>query len=165
MKKFWVLASALTLALGLAACSDKSEGSSEKKEAPKEEKVNMKREFVNFYSDIKKTINENDADLNAYETAAETPTADMKTKASDSAAAVAAALNSLQVPATIKDQKADLEAAVKEIASSYQAKSDELKKDAPSLDAANATFQQGVDKLGASFESVKLLKPNLAKEI
>jgi ABC-type transporter Mla subunit MlaD len=54
---------------------------------------------------------------------------------------------------------------LKDIADSYQAKADELKKASPSLDAANATFTKGVDELGKVFESVKLFKPDLGKGV
>jgi hypothetical protein len=89
----------------------------------------------------------------------------MKTKASAASAAVATELNNIQIPAELKDQKSDLEAAVKDITASYQMKADELKKDTPSMDAANASFTKGQDELGKVFESVKLLKPDLSKQV
>ncbi|WP_142384807.1 hypothetical protein [Bacillus sp. M6-12] len=170
MKKFWLLASSITLALGLAACSDKEESKTEEKtsgETAKEEpakETNLKKPMVNFYSELTTAINGADADLNAYEHE-EKPTPEMKTKASESAAAVAEAVKGVQIPEELKDQKADLEAALKDLSDSYQAKSQELTKPAPSLDAASATFTQGVDKLGATFESVELLKPDLGKQV
>ncbi|WP_108672077.1 hypothetical protein [Peribacillus acanthi] len=167
MKKFWLLLSALTLSLALAACAEKKEETTTeettKEEAPKEE-VNLKSVLYKFYADIPAKINAKDADLNAY-LAEEAPTPEMKTKASEAAAAVAAELQGITVPAELEAQKADLEAGIKEIADSYTAKAEELKKDAPVLDAANATFQAGVDKIGAAFESIGMLKPNLDKEV
>lgn len=169
MKKFWIMLSAVTFAIGLTACSAEKEAEPEKKETETEEAaqepaVNPKSVMFKFYMSIVNGINDADADLNAY-LGEEEPTAEMKTAASESAAAVAAKLQSLEVPAEIEDQKADLEAAVKDLAASYQAKADELKKDAPSLEASDATFTQAEEKLGAAFESIELKRPNLAKEV
>jgi len=177
MKKFLVLLSALTLAIGLAACSSNDKEKTEKKEESKKEaaapKVDVKKELVKFYSDLGNKINAKDAELNAYVAKAtkedakpeELPTAEDRAKASESAASVASELNSIQVPAELKDQKADLEAAVKDYAASYQAKAEELKKEAPSLDASDEIFAQGEEKLGKAFEAAKLLPPSLGKQV
>lgn len=176
MKKFLVLLSALTMAIGLAACSSNS-ASSEKKEtktaSADTKKVDVKQVLVKFYMDLYNNINQKDEDLNTYEglvdkkaedsTVVITP--DQKAKASDSAAAVAAYLNGLQSPADLKDQKAGVDAAIKDLAASYQAKADELKKDAPNLDAANAAFAKADDELGTVFVNMKLFKPSLAKQV
>ena len=100
--------------------------------------------------DLGDKINAKDTDLNAYVAKAtkedakpeELPTAKDRAKASESAAAVAAELNNYQVPAALKDKKADLESAIKDYATSYQIKADELKKDVPNLDAASASLTQ-----------------------
>ena len=42
---------------------------------------------------------------------------------------------------------------------------EELKKDAPALDAADEKFAQGEEKIGAAFESLEMNKPSLAKEL
>jgi hypothetical protein len=179
-KKFLLGVSALTLSFGLAACSGTDEAKTEKKEEPKKEaaapKVDVKKELVKFYMDLGNKINAKDAALNAYLAKAakaaapeakpeDAPTAEEKTAASEAAAAVATELNGVQVPEALKDQKADLEGAVKDFAASYQAKADELKKDAPALDAADATFAQGEEKLGKAFESAKLFPPSLGKQV
>ncbi|MFZ7945347.1 MULTISPECIES: hypothetical protein [Bacillaceae] len=176
MKKFLVLLAAITMAFGLAACSSNEEAKTEKKAEPKEEtapKVDVKKELVKFYMDLGNKINQKDADLNAYVAKAtkedakpeELPTAEDRAKASESASAVAAELNSVQIPAELKDQKADLEAAIKDYAASYQAKAEELKKDAPSLEAADAIFAQAEEKLGKVFEGAKLLPPSIGKQV
>ncbi|WP_312472361.1 hypothetical protein [Neobacillus sp.] len=176
MKKLLVLLTAVSFVFGLTACSSNNDTKADKKETPKETvapKVDVKKELVRFYMDLGNKINAKDADLNAYVNKAskpdakpeELPTADEKAKASESAAAVAAELTNTQFPAGLKDQKADLEAALKDYASSYQAMADELKKDTPNLDAANATFAQGEEKLGKAFEGAKLLPPTLGKQV
>jgi hypothetical protein len=161
MKKLLVLAMAITFAIGLTACSGTNNGGTKKKTTTTTQ-TDVKKPLVKFYMDLTKKINAKDADLNAYEAA---PEASLKAKASDSAAAVASEIKATQIPKELSKQKADLNVALKDIADSYQAKADELKKASPSLDAANATFTKGVDELGKVFESVKLFKPDLGKEV
>jgi uncharacterized protein involved in exopolysaccharide biosynthesis len=88
----------------------------------------------------------------------------MKAKAGESAEAVAEELKNVQIPEELKEQKADLEAALKEINDSYAAKAAELKKEESSLDAANTTFTKGEEKLGKVFENLGLGKPSLNTE-
>jgi ABC-type Na+ efflux pump permease subunit len=168
MKKFWILLSAITFAIGLTACSAEKEAEPEKKETEEAAKpaVNPKSAMYKFYMSVVSTINEADADLNAYE-GEEDPKAqaELKAAASASAAAVAANVEALEVPADLKDQKADLEVAIKDLAAAYSAKAEELKKDAPNMEAADATFAQGEEKLAAAFESVGMNKPVLSKEL
>ncbi|MBT2693720.1 hypothetical protein [Bacillus sp. ISL-55] len=167
MKKFWILLSAITFAIGLTACSgEKEEAQPENKKSEEAAKpaANPKSVMYKFYMSIVRTINDADADLNAYE-GAEEPTPEEKAAASESAAAVATKVEGLEVPADLKDQKADLETALKDIAESYKMKSEELKKDAPAFDAADEKFTQGEEKIGAAFESLEMNKPSLAKEL
>ena len=172
LKKFILSLFALTMVIGLAACS----ANTEKKETSKETvapKADVKKELVKFYMAIGNKVNTIDVDLNSYmakatkedATPEELPTTDEKAKASESAAAVAAELNNIQVPAGLKDQKADLESALKDYTASYHAKADELKKDKPSLTAGDDLFAQGEEKLGKVFESAKLLAPTLGKQV
>ncbi|UHA62060.1 hypothetical protein KDJ21_010660 [Metabacillus litoralis] len=172
MKKFWFLISVLMLSIGLAACSEESEGTTKEQDKAAGEEAtegadkeqNAKSAMMQFYMTVSKAINENDADLNAYE-AEEEPTAEMKTAAEASAAAVVEGLNGVEVPEELADHKADLEAAIKDLSDSYQAKADELKKDAPSLDATNETFTQGDEKFGKVFEAVGLNPSSLGTEV
>lgn len=164
------------MAMGLAACSSNNDAKTEKKDtkaAAASKKDEVKPELVKFYMGLYKTINEKDADLNSYQDAADKAKEDpskkidpeLKPKATDSAAAVVTALKSVQIPAVLKDQKADLEGALQDYTASYQTKADELKKDAPSFDAADATFTQGEEKLAQAFKSVKLFAPSLGKQV
>lgn len=173
MKKFWFLISVFMLSIGLAACSEESEGTTKEQDTAAGEEAteegadkeqNAKSAMMQFYMTVSKAINENDADLNAYE-ASEEPTAEMKSAAEASAAAVVEGLNGVEVPEELADHKADLEAAIKDLSDSYQAKADELKKDAPSLDAANETFTQGDEKFGKVFEAVGLNPSSLGTEV
>ncbi|WP_026695048.1 hypothetical protein [Peribacillus kribbensis] len=167
MKKIWLLGSALALALALTACSDKTDdkASANKDKEATTEKADVSGTLLDFYLNLKGKVNEKDSDLNAYEGAQTPPPAADRQKASDSAAAVAEELKGIKIPSELKGQKADLEEALKDFADSYQAKADELKKDAPSLDAANATFEKGQEKLAKAFESAKLVAPTFSAEV
>ncbi|MCM2533187.1 hypothetical protein NDK43_13255 [Neobacillus pocheonensis] len=120
--------------------------------------------MVKFYMELAKKINEKDADLNVYESK-DQPTPEMKAKASQSAADVVEQLKQIPIPSELNNHKDELKAALTDITDSYQAKAEELKKDAPTLDRANAMFTRGEDKLGNVFEEVKLGKPSLSKEV
>lgn len=155
------------MAFALSACAEKTEEKVDKKEAagPTEEEVKAKKKvLVKFYNGLVNEINTADVDLNTYEGADE-PEPEQKTKASESAAAVADALEAITVPADLKDQKADIEAALKELAAAYQLMAEELKKDAPSLDAAYETFKTGDEKMGKIYEDNKMFKPSLSTSV
>jgi hypothetical protein len=169
MKKKWFLLSTLLLSIGLTACAEDNSGQTEEQEDIKNETTDpttdAKKALVKFYMKYSDTINQKDADLNAYELSEEAPTAEVKAKAGESAEAVAEELKNVQIPEELKEQKADLEAALKEINDSYAAKAAELKKEESSLDAANTTFTKGEEKLGKVFESLGLGKPSLNTEV
>ncbi|MCM3767322.1 hypothetical protein [Neobacillus niacini] len=178
MKKFLVSLAALALFLGLAACSSNDESKTEEKDTKKTEeaaapKNDVKKDLVKFYNGLAEKINAKDGDLNAYEAKAakkdpkpeDLPTAEDRAKASESAAAVAAELNSTQIPVELKDHQADLEAAVKEYAAAYQAKADELKKDAPNFEAAEATYTKAEEALGKVYEAEKMFPPSLGNQV
>ncbi|WP_052352764.1 hypothetical protein [Neobacillus dielmonensis] len=174
MKKLLLLTASIMITLGLAACS--SSNDTEKKDANETTttpKVDVKKELVKFYNELGNKINAEDADLNAYIAKAtaedakpeDLPTPEEKTAASEAAAAVASELSNVTIPEGLKDQKADLEAAVKDFAAAYTEKAEELKKDAPNLDAGTETFASGEEKLGKVFESAKLFAPSLDKQV
>jgi hypothetical protein len=154
----------VALTVGLTACSTTSHSNSVKKVAKAAAQTDLKRPLVKFFMNLSKKINEKDAALNTYE-ASDKPTPDMLTPASDSASDVSVQLTQIQIPSQLKSQKIQLEAALKDLAESYSAKAEELKKEKPSLDEANATFLKGVDELGKVYEDNKLLKPDLGKEV
>jgi len=175
MKKVLLMIAALAMVSGLAACGSNNSTDSGKKDAKTASapKVDTKKELVTFYMDLAKKINEKDVALNSYvkkasnpdATPADLPTAEDKASAGQAAADVASALNNYQIPGALKDQKAELESILKDYASSYQTKADELKKDKPDFKAADATFLQGDQKLGKVFEEAKLLPPSMTKEV
>lgn len=165
MKKNMILIPALVMmTLGLAACSTTNQSNNEKKVSKAAAQTDLKRPLVDFYTEITKQINEKDAALNTYE-ASDKPTNQMMTEASVSAADVSAQISQIKIPAELNREKDQLEAALKDIADSYSAKAEELKKAKPTLDDANATFTKGVDELGKVYEDNKLFKPDLSKAV
>lgn len=164
MKKNMVLLPALVMTLGLTACSTTNQSNSEKKVVKAATPTDLKRPLVDFYTEITKQINEKDAALNTYE-ASDKPTKQMTTEASASAADVSIQISQIKIPSALNGQKDQLESALKDIADSYSAKAEELKKAAPVLDAANATFAKGADELGKVYEENKLFKPDLSKAV
>lgn len=164
MKNQLIIISALVVTIGLTACSLSNQSDPGKKETGSEASKDLKRPLVIFYTKLTKTINEKDAALNAYESS-DNPTPEMKTQASESATEVANQLKQFEIPSELKEEKAQLDVALKDIANSYSAKAFELKKKVPSLDQANATFTKGVDQLGDVYVENKLLKPDLNKEV
>ncbi|ALC89263.1 hypothetical protein AM500_05285 [Bacillus sp. FJAT-18017] len=168
MKKIWLAVLTLALALALGACSNGDQKADDKESkdpaASTEEKANPKKALVQFYNNLVSEINAQDAGLGAY-MGAEKPTAEEKTAASDSAANVAKAVSGLEIPEELKDQKADMEAALKDFSTSYEQKAEELKKDTPAFEESDATFAAGQEKLGKVFEAVGLRQPDLSKEV
>jgi hypothetical protein len=178
MKKFLLSIASLTFVFGLAACSGTDESKTEEKETNKTEEsaapeVDVKKELVQFYNGLVEKINSNDADLNAYEAKAakenpkpeELPTAEDRAKAGASAVAIAAALEETQIPAGLNDHSEELVAAVKKYAASYQARAEELKKDAPNFEVADTTFAEAEEALGKVFEAEKLFPPSVGKQV
>src|SRR5699024_2248787 len=98
-----------------------------------------------FYLSISKTINAVDGDLNTYEMAQAEETlpegADlqaMKDAAKTSAEETAKAVEGIEIPAALEEQQADIETSLASIKESYGTKAEELAKEAPSFEAANA---------------------------
>jgi maltose-binding protein MalE len=165
MKKHTIiLIPAITMAIGLTACSTNSQSEKNTKAASAATQADLKRPLVRYFMDLSKKINAKDMDLNVYESK-DQPTPEMKVKASESAAEVANQLRKIQIPSELKGQKVQLEAALKDIADSYTAKAEELKQAAPSFDQADSLFTKGEDELGMVYENNHLLKPSLNKEV
>ncbi|MFE8700148.1 hypothetical protein ACFYKX_05855 [Cytobacillus sp. FJAT-54145] len=172
MKKIGLAVSALTLTVGLAACSgeesqtDKKEKDGTTEEAAAEVVADPKKAFVVFNMELAKKINAKDADLNSFEGAKEEEkTPELLASAKESATATAEELKNVQIPSDLEEYKSDIEAALTDLADSYQAKAEELAKEAPSLDAANETFAKGDDKLGTVAEKIGLFKSSIGNEV
>ncbi|MCD7035560.1 hypothetical protein LRR81_15040 [Metabacillus sp. GX 13764] len=165
MKKIVALPAVFLLSISLAACGTsgsapkaKETNGAEAKADQKDTELALKKGLVKFYSKLTGAVNEQDRDLNAYEASEEKPTDEMKSAAAASAEKTAAALKSFEVSEDVSGQKEKLQSVVEKLAKSYEEKAAELKKPAPSLDAANADFQSANDSLGEVYESAKMYK-------
>lgn len=175
MKK--LLAIGFSAALFLGACSDDT-ASDEKASTDKEteettqQNTDVKQDMMKFYLSISKTINAVDADLNAYETAQAEETlpegADlqtMKDAAKTSAEEAAKAVEGIEIPAELEEQQADIETSFASIKEAYEMKAEELTKDVPSFEAANAKFMEADEKLNALLEEQGLIPSSLLNEV
>lgn len=175
MKKQWLIALGLALVVALTtACSNSDSTKSDSKTSSNktETAANAKADFMQFYMDLVDKINSADQGINAYEsalTADPKPSADelasLKEKAAAAAPNVVANIKELKIPSGLKDKKSDLEAILKDLEASYQLQANELKKDQPSLDAANAKFSSADDALGKLLQSVGLAKASLNNDV
>lgn len=175
MKK--LLAIGFSAVLFLGACSEDTT-SEEKASTDKEteettqQNSDVKQELMRFYLSISKTINAVDGDLNTYEMAQAEETlpegADlqtMKDAAKTSAEEAAKAVEGIQIPAALEEQQADIETSLASIKESYGMKAEELAKEAPSFEAANAKFTEADEKLNALLEEQGLIPSSLLNEV
>ncbi|MBS4174981.1 hypothetical protein [Bacillus sp. FJAT-49736] len=175
MKKQWLIALGLALVVVFtAACSnsDSSKSDSKTSDNKKENATNEKSDMMQFYMDLVNKINANDSDINAYEAAlAADPQpsakelADLRAKAAESAPNVVTSIQEVKIPSGLKDNKSDLEAVLKDLEDSYQLKADELKKDKPSLDAANEKLTSADEALGSLLDKVGLAKASISNDV
>ncbi|MDN7247243.1 hypothetical protein [Planococcus shenhongbingii] len=174
MKKLLMIGFSAALLLG--ACSEETateETTEEQKETEKtaQETGNAKQEFMRFYMSVSKTINATDADLNTFEinqTEGTLPEgADlqaMKDAAKASAEKTAAAVEGIEIPETLADQKKDIETALGSIEESYDMKADELTKEAD-FEAAIAKFAEADEKLNDLLKAQELNPSSLYTEV
>lgn len=174
MKKLLFLIA--SLALVLAACSTEKEATPETKTtgaASTEEKANPAADLMNFYLSISKSINEVDADLNAFEDAngegllpegAELKT--MKDNAKVAADNAAAKVGSLEIPASLTEQEEAIKASLTKIQEAYTMKSEALAADGEVVvDEANAKFEEADKELNAVLEEVGLIGSSIYNEV
>lgn len=174
MKKLLLLIASLSLVL--AACSGDKE---EKKENTNEEtttadkKVNPAGEMMKFYLSISQSINEVDADLNAYESAkaeeALPEGADLK-KMQDAAKTAAdnaaVKVEELEVPSELKDHQESIDSALNKIQEAYTMKSEALAAEGEVvLDEANAKFEEADAELNKVLEEVELEGSSIFNEV
>lgn len=174
MKKLLVIGFSAALLLG--ACSEETatETTTEEQagtEEAAESSVDMKQELMRFYMSVPNTINATDADLNAFEAAQadeSLPEGEDLQKMKDAAKAAAektsAAVESIEIPETLQEQKGDIEAALASIKESYDMKAEELTKEA-SFEAANAKFHEADDKFNALLEAQDLVPSSIQNEV
>lgn len=174
MKKLLVIGFSAALLLG--ACSEEAATETPKEEGTGTEEgtgsaADMKQELMRFYMSVPNTINANDMDLNAFETAqaeATLPEGEdlqkMKDAAKAAAEKTAASVEGIEIPEALQEQKGDIEEALAAIKESYDMKADELTKEA-SFEAAAAKFQEADDKFNALLEAQELNPSSIQNEV
>jgi len=175
MKKKWFIALVLALVVALsAACSNSDSTNSSSKDSGNktDTAANEKADLMQFYMNLIDKINTADKDINAYESALAAdskPSADelagLKEKAAAAAPNVVANIKKVKIPSGLKDKQSNLEGVLKDLEDSYQLKAEELKKDQPSLDAANAKLTSADETLGKLLQSVGLAKASLNNDV
>ncbi|MFX3675371.1 MAG: hypothetical protein ACE3JQ_13130 [Paenisporosarcina sp.] len=172
MKKLLLLIVATSMIL--AACSeDKKETTTETKtsETPKTEtKSDTTIDLMKFYLSISKSINETDADLNAFEGAEELPEGTelqtMKDAAKTSADNTIAQIQSLEVPETLSEQQEKIDSALTKIEEAYTMKSEALAAEGEVVfDEANAKFEEADAELNALLEEAELAPSSILNEV
>jgi hypothetical protein len=171
MKKF-LLATAVA-GLFLAACGS-NEAPKEETKAPAEEtnqeqSSNVKADLMKFYMSIPNTINATDADLNAYEGAIGDETADLaalKDPAVASAQATATAVEGIEVPESLADQKETLETALADLKTIYEEKAAAISADdTAKLEETNAKFEEVDASFNALLEEQGLIPSSIYNEV
>ncbi|CAN7415390.1 hypothetical protein [Rossellomorea sp. LjRoot5] len=155
MKKVWVLG--LGLSLVLAGCSDSGSDKEKKDEASStEENKDTTGELMDYYLNLTTTVNGADIDLNGYEEAMageEPPAGDelatLKESAQASAKASAEAVEGMEIPKGLGDQKEAVESFQSTLAESYNMKADELSKE------GEADFTAADEKLNDAENQIK----------
>ncbi|WP_394190450.1 hypothetical protein [Paenisporosarcina quisquiliarum] len=172
MKKLLLLLAATSMIL--AACgSNEDEATTTTNASPKEEKTDTTIDFMKFYLSISQTINQADADLNAFELAqgkdalpeGEELTA-MKAAAKTSANETLAAVQSIEIPATLSEQEKEIASALTKMQESYTMKSEALASEGEVvLDEANAKFEEADAELNVLLEEAELAPSSILKEV
>ncbi len=172
MKKLLLLLAATSMIL--AACgSNEDEAKTTTNASPKEEKTDTTIDFMKFYLSISQTINQADADLNAFELAqgkdalpeGEELTA-MKAAAKTSADETLAAVQSIEIPATLSEQEKEIASALSKMQESYTMKSEALASEGEVvLDEANAKFEEADAELNVLLEEAELAPSSILKEV
>lgn len=146
MKKLWAIG--LSAAVLLTGCGEEQSVESAEATTGSEDNKDVKKDMMRFYMTISNTINAVDAELNEFEKMkAEDllPEGEelqaMKDAAIVSAKDSATAIETLEIPAVLENQKEQIETAFTAIRESYEIKAEELTKDA-SFEAADEKFTE-----------------------
>lgn len=136
------------------------------------ENTEVKSELINFYITIPNTINQVDADLNAYELlmAEETlPEGEeltaLKEGAIASAEEASAAVQAIEIPEALSEEEEDIQAALAMISESYDMKAAALAEEETSFEAANAKFVEADESLNALLEEYDLIPSSIQNEV
>lgn len=169
MKKMLLATAAFGLLL--AGCSE--DAPKEETKAPAEETKlegsSVKADLMKLYMSIPNTINETDADLNAYEAVVGDETADLaalKAPAVSSAQATATAVEGIEVPDSLADQKDALETALADLKTIYDEKAAAIEADdAAKLEETNAKYEEVDATFNALLEEQGLIPSSIYNEV
>lgn len=172
MKKVWLLG--LGLSLALAGCSDSGSDEGKKDEAASsEENQDVAGDLMDFYLNLTTTVNGVDIDLNGYEAAMageEPPAGDelakLKETASASAKASAEAVEGMEIPKGLGDQKEELESFKTTLAESYNMKADALAKEGEAdLTAADEKLNDAENQIKEILDAAGLVSSSLISDL
>lgn len=171
MKKLWAIG--LSAAVLLTACG--AEESAEPAETAtaegSEDNKEVKRELMKFYMSIPNAINAVDAELNTFEMNKAEGTLPegeelqaMKDAAIISANEAGEAVDALEIPEVLENQKEQIETAFAAIGESYKIKAEELAKDA-SFEAADEKFTEADAQLNELLMEQDLAASSIYNEV
>ncbi|EGA90478.1 hypothetical protein GPDM_04909 [Planococcus donghaensis MPA1U2] len=173
MKKLWAIGLSATFLL--TACSE--EEATEPKETAtstdtSDDTSEVKKEMMKFYMSIPNTINAVDADLNKFEMdQAEEALPEgeelqqMKDAAISASNEAVNAVDSLEIPETLKDQEEQITSAFASMRESYELKAEELSKETPSFEEANEKFNEADAQLNEILEELGLAASSIYNEV
>lgn len=171
MKKLWAIG--LSAAVLLTACG--AEESAEPAETAttegSEDNKEVKRELMKFYMSIPNAINAVDTELNTFEMNKAEGTLPegkdlqaMKDAAITSANEAGEAVDALEIPEVLENQKEQIETAFAAIGESYKIKAEELAKDA-SFEAADEKFTEADAQLNELLMEQGLAASSIYNEV
>ncbi|MDX8343670.1 hypothetical protein [Rossellomorea sp. YZS02] len=172
MKKVWFLG--LGLSLALAGCSDSGSDKEKKDEAASsEENQDVAGDLMDYYLNLTTTINGVDIDLNGYEEAMageEPPTGDELTTLKDSAAASAKAsaeaVEGMEIPESLGDQKEAVESFKSTLVESYNMKAEALATEGETdLTAADEKLNEAENQIKDILDEAGLVSSSLISDI
>lgn len=173
MKKVWFLG--LGLSLALVGCSDSGSDEAKKDEATNatEENTNVAGDLMDFYLNLTTTVNGVDIDLNGYEEAMageEPPAGDelakLKESAAASAKASAEAVEGMEIPKGLGDQKEAVESFKSTLKESYDMKAEALAKEGEAdLTAADEKLNDAENQIKEILEEAGLVSSSLISDI
>lgn len=182
MKKLLSLSLLLVLVFA-AACNNGSntnenvsEGNTESNEQASSEgqEANVKGALLDFQMNLTSMINSKDAPIYAFEAAKakeeEKPSAEelakLKEEAKTAANTIAEDIRAMEIPAELEAHKSDLEAALEDLAKSYETRAANLSDEAGFVyEESDALFTSAEEKLAKIYEDAGLTAPSISAEV
>ncbi|MYL63904.1 hypothetical protein GLW07_11110 [Bacillus hwajinpoensis] len=181
MKRFLPLAMLLVFVF-VAACSNNeanesssnaTNNSGSKEETSDASETDVKSDLLDFQMNLIQTVNKNDSPIYAFEAAKvaeEKPSdeelATMKADAEAAAKTVAEDVRAVEVPAELDTYKSDIEAALEDLAKSYETRAANLS-DEPeaTYEESDAQFTSFEEKMATVYEDAGLTAPSFSADL